>query len=315
MGFRFSHVRIDQRLPFGEPPAAVHTCGAGAHDDGRSVVSDGPGASPGGGVAGMEVRIVGDGRAGGAFARALAEVGFGVFGPVGRGGDVHGAGAGVDLVVIATPDEVIGDVADTIRSDPDVLVVHLAGARGVADLGAHPRRGVLHPLVSLPDPVTGAARLRDRAWFAIDAERPGDRAVLEGIVDALGGRAIHVPDSRRAAYHAAAVIASNHLVALLGQVMRVAAGAGVPFEAYLDLARQTLGGLVDRSPGEALTGPAARGDWATIRGHLAALDPRDRPAYAALAELAAELAGRTSTIPGWLTDARRGDGGTPREFA
>ena len=40
-----------------------------------------------------------------------------------------------------------------------------------------------------------------------------------------------------------------------------------------------------------ITGPIARGDWDTIRGHLAALAPDDRAAYLALAAEAARLAG------------------------
>jgi predicted short-subunit dehydrogenase-like oxidoreductase (DUF2520 family) len=88
------------------------------------------------------------------------------------------------------------------------------------------------------------------------------------------------------------VIASNHLVALLGQAQRVAAAAGVPLEAYLDLVRDTVENVADLGPAGALTGPAARGDWTTIERHLAALDaidPRERPTYEAMVALARRL--------------------------
>ena len=110
------------------------------------------------------------------------------------------------------------------------------------------------------------------------------------VVEALGGRAFEVADADRAAYHAAACIASNHLVALLGQVERVAAAVGVPLEAYLDLVRATVDNVADLGPAAALTGPAARGDEATIERHLAALPPDERAAYDALAEAARRLA-------------------------
>jgi predicted short-subunit dehydrogenase-like oxidoreductase (DUF2520 family) len=97
-----------------------------------------------------------------------------------------------------------------------------------------------------------------------------------------------VADGDRAAYHAAACVASNHLVALLGSAERIAATAGVPLAAYLDLVRATVENVAELGPEAALTGPAARGDWATIERHRAVLPPRERDAYEALLALIAE---------------------------
>jgi predicted short-subunit dehydrogenase-like oxidoreductase (DUF2520 family) len=191
-----------------------------------------------------------------------------------------------DAVVIATPDDVIASVAAALVPT-DAVVFHLSGSRGLAELGRHRRVAALHPLVSLPDAETGAARLRG-AWFAT----AGD-PIVERIVAALDGRAFFVADEDRAGYHAAAVIASNHLVALLGQVERVAAIAGVPFDALLDLAEGSLANVRALGPAAALTGPAARGDEDTIRRHLAALGDDEAASYAALAAEARRLAGRS----------------------
>ena len=46
------------------------------------------------------------------------------------------------------------------------------------------------------------------------------------MVESLGGRLVTVADGDRATYHAAACMAANHVVALLGQVERVAATVG-----------------------------------------------------------------------------------------
>jgi pantoate--beta-alanine ligase len=116
--------------------------------------------------------------------------------------------------------------------------------------------------------------------------------MVHEIVDALGGRSIEVPDDARSTYHAAAAIASNHLVALLGQVQRVAAQAGIPLEAYLDLVRGTVDNVAALGPAAALTGPVARGDWETVARHLAALPADERTAYQAMANEAARLGGR-----------------------
>lgn len=232
------------------------------------------------------IRVVGGGRAGRSLALALAERSWTVVGVLGRDDDVAGAAAGVDLLVIATPDAAIAAVAAVVAPVETTVVAHLAGSLGLEVLAPHARRAALHPLVALPDPEVGAARLADGAWFAV----AGDPLVGD-VVAALGGRSFGVADGDRARYHAAACIASNHLVALLGQVERVAAGVGVPFEAYLDLARSTLDNVAALGPRAALTGPAARGDRGTIERHLAALDADEHPAYEAMVAEARRLAG------------------------
>jgi predicted short-subunit dehydrogenase-like oxidoreductase (DUF2520 family) len=77
----------------------------------------------------------------------------------------------------------------------------------------------------------------------------------------------------------------------MGQVARNADAVGVPLAAYLDLARSTLANVEALGPAAALTGPVVRGDWETVRGHLAVLAPEDRAAYLALAAEAARLTG------------------------
>jgi predicted short-subunit dehydrogenase-like oxidoreductase (DUF2520 family) len=225
------------------------------------------------------LRVVGPGRAGTSLARALGAAGWDVAEPVRRGEDPTGAAAGVDLVLVATPDAAVAEVAGAIEPG-DAVVGHLAGSLGLDALAPHVARAAIHPLRSIPTPDTD---LRG-AWFAI-AGHP----IAERVVDDLGGRRVAVADDDRASYHAAACIASNHLVALLGQAERVAATAGVPLEAYLDLVRQTVDNVAALGAADALTGPVRRGDEATIARHLAALDPAERPAYEALADAARRL--------------------------
>ncbi len=231
----------------------------------------------------MRMRIIGPGRAGGALAGALAQVGWEVEPPLARGDDPAAAAEGVDLLVIATPDPAVADVAARVQPVATTVVAHLAGALGLDVLAPHRRRAGVHPLVALPDPGTGAERLLAAAWFAV----AGDPLAGQVVAD-LGGHAFTVADTDRTRYHAAAVIASNHLVALLGQVERVAPD-GVPIEAFLDLVRGTIDNVDRLGPAAALTGPVARGDWATVERHLAALPEDERPAYAALAEAAKRL--------------------------
>ena len=116
--------------------------------------------------------------------------------------------------------------------------------------------------------------------------------LVRRLVDDLDGRSFPVASGDRAVYHAAAVVASNHLVALMGQVARLADAVGVPLDAYLDLAAGSLDNVRGVGPSAALTGPAARGDVKTVEAHLVALPADERDTYRALAAEARRLAGR-----------------------
>lgn len=211
------------------------------------------------------------------MAAALRAVGWDVVEPfLGRADDVREAAKGVDAVLIATPDDAVAEVAAAVEPRAGTVVLHMAGSLGLDVLAPHERRASVHPLVSL---ATGDPQPLKGAWFAV----AGDPLARQ-IVDDLNGHAIDVADDKRALYHAAAVIASNHLVALLGQVERVAGAAGVPLAAYLGLVRQTVDNVEALGPRGALTGPVKRGDWATVERHLAALPEDERPAYRALVE-------------------------------
>jgi predicted short-subunit dehydrogenase-like oxidoreductase (DUF2520 family) len=231
------------------------------------------------------VRIIGPGRAGSSLGSALARSGWEVLPLLGRADNVEGAATGTDLLVVATPDAAVEAVAGSVEPCDQAVVAHLSGSLGLAPLSGHPRRAVLHPLVALPDPERGAERLVG-AWFGLAVD--GDPLAAEAVAS-LGGRVVHVAEDDWARYHAAAVIASNHLVALLGQAERVAASIGVPVDAFLDLARGSLADVAALGAAEALTGPVRRGDAATVERHLAALPADERCGYRAMAEEAARL--------------------------
>jgi predicted short-subunit dehydrogenase-like oxidoreductase (DUF2520 family) len=154
----------------------------------------------------------------------------------------------------------------------------------VAELRPDCAVGAFHPLQTFaaPDP----ARLAG-AWAAV----AGPPAVAD-LARELGAHPFVVLDDRRAAYHAAAVVASNHLVALLGQVERLAELAGVPFDAFLPLVQSAVANCADRGPAAALTGPVARGDATTVAAHLDALPDAEHDAYRALALAALVLTER-----------------------
>jgi predicted short-subunit dehydrogenase-like oxidoreductase (DUF2520 family) len=222
---------------------------------------------------------------------------------------VSEVGRGAGLVIIATPDRAIEQAIRTAEPsiEPGALVVHLAGSRGLDvfdDLLAKRtgvRVGAMHPLQSFPTTTVGLERLRG-SWAAV----AGHPDVVE-LAHILGMKTFELADENRVRYHTAAVVASNHLVALLGQVERLAASCDVPFEAFAPLILASVHNAFSLGPASALTGPVERGDLATVEGHLRDLDPAERDAYRALAREAARLTGRRdSAIDRLLDDLKSG---------
>ena len=236
------------------------------------------------------IAVVGRGRLGTALHRALVASGVDAgSAPLGRGA----SGAHADVVILCVPDRAIADAAALIA--PGRLVVHTSGAGSVDLAATHERRAVLHPLISVP---TGDASL-EGACAAIRATDPTDAAMLRALAEHLGMVPIDVAEEDRTAYHAAASLASNALVALQVAAAELAATAGVPASALQPLARAALA-QVGQSGAAALTGPAARGDWATVaaqRDAIEARTPHLLPLFDATTTACAELAGRTTPSP------------------
>lgn len=141
-------------------------------------------------------------------------------------------------ILIAVPDDALEGVAAQIglRSG---IALHTCGAKGAEALDALRRRGVscgtLHPLQTVPDANEGARAL-DGAAFAIS----GDDCAIAWAACIAGlahGRVLRVPDHARPLYHAAAVMASNHAVALMDAARQLMMQAGLePEQALLALA-------------------------------------------------------------------------------
>jgi predicted short-subunit dehydrogenase-like oxidoreductase (DUF2520 family) len=231
----------------------------------------------------MNIALIGAGRAGSSFSLALRRVGHHV--QLLHHDELSALGP-ADLILLCVPDDAIANVAAQIAPSDEYVVAHVAGSRTLDVLAPHRRVGSLHPLMALPDAEDGAERLIGATYCVA-----GDD-VVRSVAASLEGRIISLDDAQRTVYHAAAVVASNHLVALMGQVQTLAASIGLSLDDFLPLARQSLRDVATLGPDEALTGPASRGDMATIDAHLAALPESERATYVALANAAFELSER-----------------------
>jgi predicted short-subunit dehydrogenase-like oxidoreductase (DUF2520 family) len=235
------------------------------------------------------IAVVGAGRLGTALAASLRDAGLAVEGPLGRGAD----GAGADAVLLCVPDGELAAAAGAIA--PGRLVGHCSGASTLAPLGPHEAFS-LHPLMTVtPDGAAFAG-----ATAAVAGSGPRALACAEGLAAALGMRAVRVADADRAAYHAAASIASNFLVTLEGAAERLAATAGVQRGALVALVRASVENWAAQGAARALTGPIARGDEETVarqRAAVAGRAPEDLALFDALAEATRRLAAAPGEVP------------------
>ncbi|HEX2086045.1 MAG TPA: DUF2520 domain-containing protein [Solirubrobacteraceae bacterium] len=203
------------------------------------------------------IAIIGRGRLGTALSAALRAAGRPVEGPLGRG---EPPSPDVAAVLLCVPDGQIAAAAATIGPGP--LVGHCSGATPVAphcDFG-------LHPLMT----VTEEGARFDGAGGAIGATSDEALAFARGLAADLGLNVVEIDDDERAAYHAAASIASNFLVTLESAAERM---LGHDRELLVPLVRATVENWA-RLGDAALTGPIARGDGATVERQRAAVEER-----------------------------------------
>lgn len=210
------------------------------------------------------VHVVGAGRVGSALAARLAERG------------VRLGQEPAELVLLCVPDRAIAEVAAGIALGP--WVAHVSGATPLAALAPHTRRFGLHPLQTFTR-ARGAEQL-DGAYAAVTSESEEARETGFSLARLLGLTPFALAEEGRDAYHAGAAIASNYLVTLRRAAGTLLEAAGAPPEALDPLMRRTIENDFE------LTGPIARGDWATVDAHVAAIRrerPELEPMYAALA--------------------------------
>lgn len=148
--------------------------------------------------------------------------------------------------------------------------------------------GSLHPLMILPDPLTGARNLKN-ATFAIEGREKAVE-ILKKMAIAISGKFFILPVRGKTLYHISAVIAANYLVALLAESEELLEKAGVShadsLRAFQSLVEMTVKNYYSEGAVPSLTGPVERGDINMIKNHLAALSkiPQSRNLYKVLAQ-------------------------------
>ncbi len=187
--------------------------------------------------------------------------------------------------MLAVPDQQIGQVSEALAesgvAQTGDIVFHLSGAleSGLIRESGLDRVGVasVHPLRSFAN-FTRSRRDFSGTWCGIEGDSE-TRATLEHAFSAIGGRLFEINPGSKLTYHAASVMVSNYLNALIESGLNCYQLAGIDREVSSQLIepilRNTCEDIIDNGPLAALTGPIARGDWKIVAREIDKLNAVD----------------------------------------
>lgn len=173
-------------------------------------------------------------------------------------------------------DEIVSELMELRLPWRQMRVLHLSGACGAEPLRPLARRGAAvaawHPYQTFPR--GGKPATLRGVTFGIDGNSRGIAAAFR-LTRLLGGIPVRIPARMRPLYHASAVFASGFVTANLAAAVELLVKCGLTTaqarRAATTIAGETLANISHLGPTRALTGPAVRGDAATVRRHIAAL--------------------------------------------
>ncbi len=182
----------------------------------------------------------------------------------------------IDWIIIAVSDDAIPsiarDLSNVLKMGTGKRIFHISGAWS-ADLlidleKINCRTGSFHPLLSVPDIDIGIA-LMGSAVFSCEGDIDGD---LHQLAKDIGGTGIILNTEQKSVVHLSAVFVNNFQTVIIHALKQLALSKNIKAETLSallkTLSRQAIDNAWEKSLGEALTGPVARGDQKTIDKHL-----------------------------------------------
>jgi predicted short-subunit dehydrogenase-like oxidoreductase (DUF2520 family) len=185
------------------------------------------------------------------------------------------------LFLLTVPDDEISKTAErmaVLRTDwSGSIVIHTSGSLSSDALKPMSNQGAAvasaHPLLSISSPKSGIEQIA-AGYFCIEGDKPAT-SMANRLIKSLGARTFEIKSTDKAAYHAAAVLASPHLTALLSlsiQLLEQCGLSDVEARKVLNpLVASTVENLWRHGASAALTGPIKRADVSTVRRNLRAL--------------------------------------------
>jgi len=222
-----------------------------------------------------------------------------------------------EIILICTQDSEILNVAEQLtgKLQHKPYIFHVSGSlsseilNDLKNIGC--KTGSIHPLVSVSDAFLGAQRF-ENAYFCVEGETSAVK-LAEKIVKDLNGKPFSIETKHKILYHAAAVTACGHLVAVIDTALEILDKCGLENEnarkILLPLIKSTIENLETQTAEQALTGTFARADYPTFEKHLDNLEKNVSPLaveiYLLLGERSLQLAEKQGADPKSLNKIRK----------
>ncbi len=168
-----------------------------------------------------------------------------------------------DMAIIAVNDDAISEVASHLV-DYKGLIVHTSGTKPSELLNRCMRYGIFYPLQTMSKEREISF---DEIPLLIYANSPDDVEMLSKFAGQFSNKVVFCDDEQRKAIHLAAVYVSNFTNVMLGIGDKLLKNNGLSLDLMRPLVMEMMQKSLDISPEKALTGPARRGDFATIGEH------------------------------------------------
>ncbi len=171
-----------------------------------------------------------------------------------------------DLYILSVSDSAIEEVLEGLDFAEGAIVAHTAGSVSIDILGAY-RGAVIYPLQSF----TRGIRLAHRE-IPLFVEARDERTLSEvlKVANALSDRVVVLSSERRTELHLAAVFACNFTIAMMEAAHKILRNSNLDLSLYDSLIRETIRKATNPevTPMSVQSGPAKRGDKATMNRHI-----------------------------------------------
>lgn len=203
-----------------------------------------------------------------------------------------------DILFITTPDDAIITVWEEMKKESikRKTICHFSGSLSSEIFSGRKERDVYacsaHPMFAFSSKFTCYEQL-NHVFITME----GDKKALEQmnrLFELTKNPVCFITPEKKTLYHAAASMASNMMIGLYEQSLRMFEACGFGREEARELIKplvsDNVNSFLTKTPQEALTGPIERNDIDTIKKHLAVLSEQERKLYVNLGEILMELA-------------------------
>lgn len=204
-----------------------------------------------------------------------------------------------DTLFLTVSDGAIEELWDCIaaKNVKGKVVCHFSGSLSSDIFSNTERTGALvcsiHPIYAFSNKFTAYQNLT-KALFTVEGN-PKALEKMQEVFAILPNKVVSIPTQAKTKYHAAASIASNHLVGLLAMAVELLEETGITteiaYEMLEPLVKNNIESVFSNGCMEALTGPIERNDIQTVEHHLENLGGEERKAcYLAVGNMVTKLA-------------------------